>query len=42
MTNCTQLNFDFPPCKKRRVQAQFTGGDVTSDGGVLSFITPGR
>ena len=35
MTNCTPLIIDFPPCQKRRVQAQFTGGDVTSDGGVL-------
>jgi len=35
MTNCTQAAFDFPPVKRRRVQAEFSGGDVTSDGGVM-------
>ena len=25
MTNCTQAVFDFPPVKRRRVQAQFSG-----------------
>lgn len=35
MTNCTQATFDFPPLKRHRVQAEFSGGDVTSDGGVL-------
>ena len=35
MSNCTQAAFDFPPVKRRRVQAQFSGGEVTSDGGVL-------
>ena len=25
----------FPACRGRRVEAEFTGGDVTSDGGVL-------
>ena len=35
MTECTQESFDFPPCKRRRVEARFDGGDITSDGGVL-------
>ena len=35
MTNCTQRGFDFPPVKRRRVEAQFSGGEVTSDGGVM-------
>ena len=35
MTECTQESFAFPPCKRRRVEAQFDGGDITSDGGVL-------
>ena len=35
MTECTQESFDFPACKRRRVEAQFDGGDITSDGGVL-------
>jgi hypothetical protein len=25
----------FPRCQRRQVQAEFTGGDITSDGGVL-------
>ena len=35
MTNCTQAAFDFPALKRRRVQTEFSGGDITSDGGVL-------
>lgn len=35
MTNCTQESFQFPACKRRRVEANFQGGDITSDGGVL-------
>jgi len=35
MTNCTQAVFEFPALKRRKVQAEFTGGDITSDGGVL-------
>ena len=35
MTKCTQDSFDFPACKRRRVEARFEGGDITSDGGVL-------
>jgi hypothetical protein len=35
MTECTQNSFEFPACKRRKVEANFSGGDVTSDGGVL-------
>ena len=34
MTNCTQTSFEFPSCKRRRVQASFDGSAVSSDGGV--------
>jgi hypothetical protein len=35
VTNCTQESFQFPACKRRKVEANFQGGDITSDGGVL-------
>ena len=35
MTNCTQESFQFPVLKRRIVEANFQGGDITSDGGVL-------
>lgn len=35
MTNCTQETFHFPSLQRRQVEAKFSGGDVTSDGGVL-------
>lgn len=35
MTDCTQESFEFPACKRRVVEANFEGGDITSDGGVL-------
>ncbi len=35
MTECTQSVFDFPACKSRKVQADFNGGAMTSDGGAL-------
>ena len=35
MTDCTSLSFEFPACRKRRVAADFLGGDITSNGGVL-------
>jgi hypothetical protein len=34
-TECNQIIFNFPSCKKKKVQAEFSGGNVTSDGGVL-------
>lgn len=35
MTKCTQESFTFPACKRRVVEANFRGGDISSDGGVL-------
>jgi len=35
MTICKQIAFGFSSCKSRKVLADFNGGDVTSDGGVL-------
>jgi hypothetical protein len=35
VTNCTSETIRFPACRKRRVEAGFDGGDVTSNGGVL-------
>ncbi|MBC8553691.1 MAG: transposase, partial [Candidatus Brocadiales bacterium] len=35
MTNCTQQSVSFPALKRRKVEAEFSGGDITSDGGVL-------
>jgi len=35
VTKCTQQSFAFPACKRRAVSANFEGGDITSDGGVL-------
>lgn len=35
MAECTQESFAFPVCKRRVVEANFRGGDITSNGGVL-------
>ncbi|MBF0369862.1 MAG: IS1380 family transposase, partial [Magnetococcales bacterium] len=35
MTDRTGQLFGFPACKRRKVEGEFSGGDVTSDGGVL-------
>ena len=35
MTNCTQKSFQFPVLNRRIVEANFQGGDITSNGGVL-------
>jgi len=35
VTECIQESFEFPACKRRVVEANFQGGDITSDGGVL-------
>jgi hypothetical protein len=37
VTNGTQDSFEFPDCKRRHVEANFQGGDITSDGRVLRF-----
>ena len=35
MTECKQKTWEFSTCKSRHVQADFGGGDITSDGGGL-------
>jgi hypothetical protein len=35
VTKCTQESFKFPDVKKRTVEVNFQGGDITSDGGVM-------
>ena len=35
MTHCTSFQFEFAACRKRRVEADFPGGEITSNGGVL-------
>jgi hypothetical protein len=42
VTECTQESFDFPACKRRRVEATFDGGDTMRDGGVLLLQQAGR
>ena len=34
MTDCNQRQRLFPRCKGRRVEASFSGGNITSNGGV--------
>src|SRR5262244_1167799 len=35
VTDCTQGSFGFPACRKRAVEVDFSGGAVSSNGGVL-------
>ena len=35
MTVCNKPELEFKRCKNRKVQANFKGGNITSDGGVL-------
>ena len=35
MTNCNREQLEFPGCKGRKIEADFSGGNVTSDGGIL-------
>lgn len=35
MTVCTTKTIEYSRCKRRKVQAEFNGGDITSDGGVM-------
>ena len=39
MTNCTAAQIEFPAFKRRKIQAEFSGGAITSDGGVLLLRT---
>ena len=34
MTKCYQSSIEFPSVKRRKVQADFTGGDITSNAGI--------
>jgi hypothetical protein len=35
MTNCIPLNYQLSKVKNRKIEVNFTGGDISSDGGVL-------
>ena len=35
MTKCTQYSLEFQSLKRHKVEAEFSGGDITSDGGAL-------
>ena len=35
MTKCTPKTFAFPAVKRRKVEVDFSGGDITSDAGLL-------
>ena len=35
MKDCTQESFEFPAVKRRKVEATFSGGEISSDGGVV-------
>ena len=35
MTNCTTPKIEFSRLKRRKVEAEFSGGEITSDGGAL-------
>lgn len=35
MPNCHELLFEFPSFDGRKIEGSFTGGDVSSDGGVM-------
>ena len=34
MTECYQSSFEFPSVKRRKVEANFSGGDITSNAGI--------
>ncbi len=35
MPDCTQNEFGFPSFDRRKIEASFEGGDVSSDGGMM-------
>ena len=35
MTDCNTELFDFPSFDRRKIEADFSGGDVSSDGGLM-------
>ena len=42
MPNCTAAQLEFPAFKRRKIQAEFSGGAITNDGGVLLLRTLDR
>ncbi len=41
-TDCTLSKIEFPRCRGRRVEADFTGGDISSNGGSLLVAAADR
>lgn len=35
MTDCTRIDLNFPSFDRRKIEANFSGGDVSSDGGLM-------
>ncbi len=42
MTDCTLSKIEFPPCRRRRVEADFAGGEISSNGGALLLAAADR
>ena len=42
MTDCTLSKIEFPRCRGRRVEADFAGGDISSNGGALLLAAADR
>ncbi len=42
MTDCTLSKVEFPTCCRRRVEADFAGGDISSNGGALLLAAADR
>lgn len=42
MPNCNPELFTFPSFDRRKIEASFTGGDVTSDGGIMALRAADR
>ena len=40
MPNCTQKELGFPSFDRRKIEANFAGGDVSSDGGIMLLRQP--
>jgi DDE family transposase len=39
VTNCTATKIEFPAVKRRKIEAEFNGGAISSDGGVILLRT---
>ena len=42
MTDCTLSRIEFPTCCRRRVEADFAGGDISSNGGAMLLALADR